>query len=74
MHWVRITNSRSLPEKPGKKPYEQIDCLIWHNDEPKLRVWNCEHNVWDDAGGDDFFCDAMEPSHYMIIDPPQPQG
>ena len=70
MQWTRITTMRSLPEKPGKNSYEQIDCLIWHKDEPKFRVWNCEHFVWDDASGDDYFCDPLEPTHYMIIEPP----
>lgn len=70
MRWVRIKSEADLPEKPGERDYEQIDCLIWHNGEPKFRVWNCEHRVWDDADGDDFFCDPLEPTHYAIIDAP----
>lgn len=51
--WVK-TKDR-LPEKPGKKSYEYVDCLIYHNGEILQRPWNCEHLCWDDAHYDDFF-------------------
>jgi hypothetical protein len=70
MTWVKIDKEEDLPEKPGKERYEVIACLIMHKDEVKLRMWNCEHRVWDDDEGDDFFCAALEPSHYAVITRP----
>ncbi len=71
MQWVKITSEADLPKKPGERRYEQIDCLIWHKGEPKFSVWNCEHRVWDDADGDDYFCGPLEPSHYAVIEAPE---
>lgn len=69
--WVKITTQDSLPKKPGLQYYEYVDCLIFHKGEKKFRPWNCEHQCWDTDDYDDFYCDAMDPSHYMIVtDPP----
>lgn len=67
MMWHEIKTPDDLPKKPDKLDYEQIDCLIVHKGDILHRMWNCEHNVWDGDDGDDFFCDAMEPSHWMEI-------
>lgn len=61
--WIKTADR--LPEKPGLSSYEQIDCLIFHNGEIKHRVWNCEHLVWDDSDGDDFYCRPKDPTHWM---------
>lgn len=71
--WVRIKTMDDLPKKPGKSGYEQIDCLIFHKGSIKQRVRNCEHMVWDNESGDDFYCKALEPSYYLII-PQPPKG
>lgn len=68
--WIKITCANDLPKKPGKERYEYVECLIFHNGEIKMRPWNCEHLCWDDEEHDDFFCDAMEPSHYMKLPAP----
>lgn len=70
MKWIKIASEADLPKKPGVRPYEQIDCLVLHKDAVKLLVWNCEHRVWDDDSGDDYFCDALEPTHYCVIEWP----
>lgn len=70
MQWVKINSGRDLPKKPGLASYEQIDCIVVINNDLKHLVWNCEHEVWDDSDGDDFYCDAITPSHYMIIERP----
>lgn len=62
--WIKITSMDDLPKKKTNS-YEQVECLVRHKGETKHLVWNCEHHVWDDAHGDDFYCDALEPSHYM---------
>lgn len=61
----------TLPQKPGIHRYEQIACLVYHKGETVLRVWNCEHLCWDDAYGDDYFCDPFEPTHWRPL-PPSP--
>ncbi len=60
-----IATADRLPEKPGKKDYEQIDCFVFLKGQIKRLVWNCEHQVWDDSSGDDYYCDALEPTHWM---------
>jgi hypothetical protein len=70
MKWIRITGREDLPKKPGKRSYEYVDCLIFHEGEVKQRPWNCEHECWDDESGDDFYCDALAPTHYAVITKP----
>lgn len=64
--WVKINSMADLPKKPGLRSYEQVDCLIVYKGRVLHRMWNCEHEVWDDEDGDDYFCDALAPSHYMV--------
>jgi hypothetical protein len=64
--WRPIKSMHDLPEKPGKMAYEQIDCLIVYRGDVLRRTWNCEHLCWDDEEGDDFFCDPLDASHYML--------
>lgn len=71
MNWIKIEDAESLPKKPGLKNYEQFDCMVLHQGDLKHLVWNCEHLCWDDCEGDDFYCDAVEPSFYMIINRPE---
>jgi len=71
--WIKITSPHDLPLKT-QAAYQQIECLILHKDNVLLRVWNCEHEVWDDENGDDFFCEATDPSHYMVITRPSPSN
>ena len=59
-----------LPQKPGKRDYEQIECLIMlPNGDLEISVWNCEHLVWDDAEGDDFRYDPGYPTHWLALAP-----
>lgn len=67
-HWIKTTDR--LPEKPNKKSYEYVDCLIYHEGEIKMRPWNCEHLCWDDEYYDAHFCDPLEPTHWMPLPPP----
>ena len=61
--WVRTADR--LPEKPGIKDYEYVDCWIFVNGEVLQRPWNCEHLVWDDVYYDDAEFEPLEPSHWM---------
>lgn len=67
--WVQ-TSEKLHPDKPGVERYEQIPCLILRNGDIHLRVWNCEHLVWDDETGDDFYCEARDVTAWMIVRPP----
>lgn len=59
-----------LPKKPGKKNYEQIECLIMlPSGEIEISLWNCEHEVWDDEHGDDYRHDPCKPTHWMPLAP-----
>lgn len=65
-----IATADRLPEKPGKRSYEQIECLIkLPNGDIEVSMWNCEHLCWDDADGDDFRFDPGQPSHWMPLAP-----
>jgi len=63
--WIKTSDR--LPEKPGKRDYEYVDCLIFYKGEVLKRPWNCEHLCWDDEHYDDHFCDPKEPSHWMLV-------
>ena len=66
--WNKTTDG--LPQKPGKRDYEQIECLIMlPNGDLEISVWNCEHLVWDDAEGDDFRHDPGYPTHWLALAP-----
>ena len=67
-----IACSDRLPEKPHKSSYEHVDCYIYIDGKILERPWNCEHKVWDDEDYDDYFCDALTPSHWMIKKPITP--
>lgn len=69
MEWIPTTD-KLHPEKPGKRPYEQVPCLIVRNREILSRQWNCQHLVWDTEDGDDFYCEADENvTHWMLLPP-----
>ena len=67
--WCAIKTIDDLPKKQTDR-YGQYDCLVYHKGGVKPLVWNCEHVCWDDWTGDDFYCDALEPSHYMLFPEP----
>ena len=66
MEWI-ATTEKLHPDKPGLLRYEQIPCLIVRNREILIRQWNCEHLVWDDEDGDDFYCEAKDVTHWMPL-------
>lgn len=70
--WTAATD-KLHPEKPGLSRYEQVPCLIVRNREILIRLWNCEHQVWDTEDGDDFYCEAKDVSHWMPL-PDLPAG
>lgn len=63
--WIKPTDR--LPEKPGKKYYEYVDCLIVHKGEVKARPWNCEYLCFDDVNYDDFFCGPEHVEYWMLV-------
>jgi hypothetical protein len=67
---VWTSTKDKFPEKPGKARYEQIPCLVVRKGWVELLVWNCEHECWDDAEGDDYECDKFAVSHWMFLPPP----
>ena len=67
LRWNKTADG--LPKKPGKRRYEQIECLIMlPNGYIEISAWNCEHEVWDDAEGDDFLYDQNHPTHWIAIE------
>ena len=71
IEWIATTELKH-PDKPGKKSYEIVPCLVVHKGEIEICAWNCEHGVWDDRDGDDFRYKAEEVSHWMHLPPPPP--
>ncbi len=64
-----ITDKRH-PDKPGKKHYEQIPCLIVRRGEVEHAVWNCNYMTWDDPSGDSVKCSVDDVSAWMPLPPP----
>ena len=64
-----FTLVKSLDDLPKKQTnrYEQYDCLVSRKGEVMHLVWNCEHQVWDERTGDDYFCDPLDVDGYMIF-------
>lgn len=66
LRWNKTADG--LPKKPGKRNYEQIECLIMlPNGDLEISVWNCEHEVWDDAEGDDYRYDPEHPVLWLEL-------
>ena len=72
MDWIS-TNDKLHPDKPCAQRYEQILCLIVRDREILLRCWSCEHLVWNDEDGDDFYCKAEDVTYWMPV-PPVPSN
>lgn len=66
--WIATTER--LPEKPGKRSYEHVECLIFYKGEILIRPWNYKHLYWDNADGDDWFCAPTEPTHWQPLPAP----
>lgn len=69
MEWIRIKD-KLHPDKPNITRYEQVPCLVVYKGVVSIKLWNCEHLVWDDEDGDDFFCNAQLISHWMPLPEP----
>ncbi len=67
-NWISTTER--LPEKPGKRNYEHVACLVTRGYGTEILMWNCEHECWDDASGDDYECDPLTVTHWQPL--PQP--
>ncbi len=65
-----ISTKERLPEKPGIKDYEYVECLIVVYGRVEWGHWNCEHECWDDDAYDDHRYDAEDPSHWMPLPEP----
>ena len=64
--WISVKDR--LPEKPGKRGYEHVYCLVYAPGEGALvRPWNCEHLCWDDEDGDDYSCLNGHITHWMPL-------
>lgn len=60
-----VSTKDRLPAKPGKASYEHVDCLVVYKGEVEQLMWNCEHLVWDDRSGDDFYCNPGDVDYWM---------
>ena len=67
--WTEVNSLDDLPKKVTKS-YEQYDCLVSRKGEVMHLVWNCEHGVWDDRSGDDYFCGPLDVDAYMLFPDP----
>lgn len=66
--WIRTIDR--LPGNPGEASCGHVDCIVFHVGECSQLSWNVEHQCWDDTEGDDYYCDAMEPTHWFRLTPP----
>jgi len=55
MEWIKPKDK--LPEREENVIYSQVSCLVYHEGEIKILVFNHEHLCWDGADGDDYYCD-----------------
>lgn len=62
-----VSTKDRLPEKPNKEAYEHVNCIVLYKGDFMFLPWNCEHQCWDRPDYDDWFCNATDPSHWMLI-------
>lgn len=74
-----VPTAERVPANPEGFPRnDHVPCLCaWRgeNGGGDLRIlqWNAYYKVWDDADGDDFFCEVQEVTHWMPL-PPWPNN
>ena len=63
-----IPTAERLPENPEGFPgNDHVPCLCVWKHEMRIMQWNAYYKVWDDADGDDFFCQPVDVSHWMPL-------
>lgn len=69
--WIPV--EERLPEKPGLKGYEHVECWCYV---PKIGViklaWNCEHECWDREDFDDVSSYNSRVTHWIYCVIPSP--
>lgn len=74
MKWTS-TKEKLHPDKPGLRDYELLECLVIpKRGHIQMCCWNCEHEVWDDAEGDDCLYGADQIEWWMVIEGPGEQS
>ena len=72
---VWVPTADRVPANPEGFPRnDHVPCLCaWLGEnvggDMRILQWNAYYKVWDDAYGDDFFCNAQEVTHWMPLPP-----
>lgn len=63
-----VPTAQRFPPTPDSYPEEEhVRCLCVRRGEVVILEWNSQHYCWDDANGDDFFCNLLDVSHWMPV-------
>ena len=68
------TADRAPANPEGFQRNDHVPCLCaWRGEngggDMRILQWNAYYKVWDDADGDDFFCNVQEVTHWMPLPP-----
>ena len=72
---IWVPTAERVPANPEGFPRnDHVPCLCaWLGEnvggDMRILQWNAYYKVWDDAYGDDFFCNAQEVTHWMPLPP-----
>ena len=70
-----VPTAERVPANPEGFPRnDHVPCLcVWLGEnvggDMRILQWNAYYKVWDDAYGDDFFCNVQEVTHWMPLPP-----
>lgn len=63
--WISV--KEKLPERVSGRTYSQVPCIVYHDREIRILVFNHEHMCWDQEDGDDHCCNIEDVSHWMPL-------
>ena len=55
-----------IPAK-DKRPEDGQSCIVWKSQDMSIKVYNDEHNCWDDEYGDDYCCEYEDAEYWMPL-------
>ena len=68
MEWNKCPEK--LPERDKEANYSQVPCIVIHDNEIRILVYNHEHMCWDRDDGDDYYCNIADVTHWMHVPAP----
>lgn len=66
--WIRTSDR--LPQKEEGSRSDHTWCLVYYRNDVRILAYNHHYQVWDDESADDYECDPLGVSHWMLLPAP----